>query len=367
MRQNFKSVSVVFFLIALFFFASPSLAQTPGEGIMVSPVRFEELVQPGETVNRTVKVTNDSPTPKKLYAYLRDFTAEGEEGRARLIVPGTEQGSFLSSWIQITNEGIDFAAREQKDFNFTIKVPKEAGPGGYYGAIIFGTKAPDVKGEGSAIAISQQTGSLVLLQIAGEVDETANIRDFATDKAVYNNPFSVNFTTRIENQGNVHIKPHGTIEISNLLGRKIGEVRFNDKGANILPKSIRKFSDLWQGNFGLGRYKAVLALSYGTAATAGGQGKQSLYYATYFWILPWKILALFGLGLVCLIAAIYAFLKMYKNRTIKQLMTEMGVGKEVYVKKYQGPSPSLHLGLLILIILLSIFLLAGAVYFLFFS
>jgi hypothetical protein len=367
MLRKHKLILAIFCLAAGFFFVTPTWAQTLGEGIIVSPVRIDQLVQPGETINKIIQVTNDSPTPKKLYAYLRDFTAEGEEGRARLIIPGTETGSFLSSWIKITNEGIDFGANEQKDFNFTIAVPKEAGPGGYYGAIIFGTKAPDVKGDGSAIAISQQTGSLVLLQIAGEVDETADVRDFTTDKAVYNNPFSVNFTTRIENRGNVHIKPHGTIEISNTLGRKVGEVRFNDKGSNILPKSIRKFSDAWQGDFGLGRYKASLALSYGTAASAGGQGKQTLYYVVYFWILPWKILLLFGLGLVSLLAAIYAFLKVYKNRAIRQTLTEMGVGKEVYVKKYQGPSPGLHLGLMLLIIVLTVLLIAGAAYFLFFS
>jgi len=367
MARNYRLVLALFCFAALFSLAQPSRAQTLGEGIIVSPVRFEELVKPGETISRPVKVTNDSPTPKKLYAYLRDFTAEGEEGRARLIVPGTEQGNYLSSWIQITTEGIDFAPNEQKEINFTVKLPKEAGPGGYYGAIIFGTKAPDVKGEGSAIAISQQTGSLVLLQIAGEVDETANIRDFVTDKSIYNNPFNVNFTTRIENLGNVHIKPHGTIEIMNMLGRKVGEVRFNDKGANILPKSIRRFSDQWQGDFGLGRYKAVLSLSYGVAANLGGQGKQSLYYTMYFWILPWKILALFGLGLIVLSTAIYVLLKLYKNRTIKQLMTEMGAGKEIYVKKYQGPSTSLRLGLIVLIILLTVILFAGAVYFLFFS
>jgi hypothetical protein len=111
----------------------------------------------------------------------------------------------------------------------------------------------------------------------------------------------------------------------------------------------------------------VLSLSYGVAANLGGQGKQSLYYTMYFWILPWKILALFSLGLIVLSTAIYVLLKLYKNRTIKQLMTEMGAGKEIYVKKYQGPSTSLRLGLIVLIILLTVILFAGAVYFLFFS
>lgn len=351
--------------------AALPLGLSAAEEITVDPARIPLLVEPGDSFEESIKVTNNADTPKKFYAYLRDFAAEGEEGRARLIVPGTESGSFLSTWIKSSSEGMDFAPGESKEFKFSITVPKEAGPGGYYGAIVFGTKAPEVRQEavekGAAIGISQQAGSLILLQIAGQADERAQIRDFVTDKRAYNTPFSVAFATRVENQGNVHIRPQGTIEISNLLGKTVATLKINDKAANILPKSIRRFDNTWAGNFGFGRYKAVLALSYGTSAADRGAGMQSLTSIRYFWILPAKLLIFAGISLLLLIAIIFVLLKFYKNRAIKEAMKGMGVGKEVYVKKTAGGSPTAHLSLIIIVISALVLLLAAGAYFLFFA
>lgn len=341
------------------------------EAIMLSPSRVEELVSPGQVITKTIKVTNNSESPKKIYAYLRDFTAEGEEGKPRLIVPGTEQGSFLSSWITITSEGVDISAGGDAEFAYTVTVPQNAGPGGYYGAIIFGTRAPDVKidsvEKGAAIGVAQQAGSLILLQIPGDANETASIRDFITDKEFYSTPFNVNFTARIQNQGNVHIKPRGTIEITNMLGNKVANVRVNDTGSNILPNSTRRYEMPWSGDFGFGKYKAQLALTYGTSAEQGGNGMQSLTSIKYFWIFPWKIIGIVVSSIAFVIAAIFVFLKIYKNKAIESAMSEMGVGSEYYVKKTQGGSPALHLGLTLAILLAVVFLLAAVTYFLFFA
>lgn len=329
------------------------------EAIMVSPLRVDELVRPGQVLTGSIKVTNSSDANKKLYAFLRDFKSEGEEGRAKLIVPGTEQGTFLSSWVEISNQGVDFAAGATQEFKYKISVPQNAGPGGYYGAIIFGTKAPDVKldsqEKGAAIGVAQQAGALILLQIAGEVDETASIREFTSDKGAYGTPFNVTLATRIQNDGNVHIKPRGTIEISNMLGKKITSLRVNDKAANVLPSSIRRLDSNWQGNFGFGRYKALLALSYGTSVEQGGQGMQSLSATTYFWVFPWKILGYTGLGFLFLAGLIYFLLDNYKNRAVKKAMSEMGVNKN-YPGKERGLSPVFHVGLITLLVLVVLML-----------
>lgn len=367
-KRSISLVSLGFFALSLLVVPNMSLA---AEAIMLSPSRVEELVAPGQIVTRSIKVTNNSESPKKIYAYLRDFTAEGEEGKPRLIVPGSESGSFMSSWVSITSEGIDVAPGAEIDFPYTVTVPQNAGPGGYYGAIIFGTHAPDVKidsaEKGAAIGVAQQAGSLLLLQIPGDANETASVRDFVSDKEFYNTPFKVNFTARIQNQGNVHVKPRGAIEITNMLGNKVSNVRINESGANILPNSTRRFEAPWSGTFGFGKYKAQLVLSYGTSAEQGGNGMQSLTAVKYFWIFPWKIIGFAVSGIVFLIAAIFIFLKFYKNKAIESAMSEMGVGNEYYVKKTQGGSPTLHLGLTMAIILAVVFLLAAITYFLFFA
>lgn len=364
-------LTALFAVVFVFSLISPGLVSAQGEGIKISPVRIEDMADPGQVLHRTIKVTNDSDSAKTLYAYIRDFKADGEEGAAKLMAPGTGDETSLAFWIKTDMDGTDFGPHEEKEIPFTIEIPATIGPGGYYGAIVFGTQAPKIQGEGAergaAIAIAQQTGALILLQVAGDAKEEASFREFTTDKEFYSTPFDVKFLARIENLGNVHLKPRGTITIKNMFGKDSSIVQVNDRGVNILPKSIRRFETSWKGDFAVGRYKAVIALSYGTAVSDGGQGMQSLVQEKYFWIFPWKIIIPGLLGIAFIGGLIALFLKFYKSRAVKKAMEEMGLTKVRYVQKVEGPSPTLHLGLVTAAILIALFLVIGAVYFLIFA
>ncbi len=356
-------------IIFVFVLGYQPSAQAQSIGIKISPVKIAEYVDPGQVLDGTVSVTNVSNEAKTLYPYLRDFKAEGESGNPKLIVPGTERGYFLASWINIATDGIDFAPNEQKEIPYSITVPTDAGPGGYYGAIIFGTKAPKLKQEsedkGAGMAIAQQTGSLILLQVRGDVNETANFREFSTDKDVYGTPYSVNFTVRVENKGNVHIMPHGAITITNMFGKEVGIVRVNDGGSYVLPDSIRRFDIVWDGSQGFGKYTASCGLTFGTPPSEGGQGKQTLYTETTFWIIPWKIVIPASISLVIFLTLLILFLRFYKSKAVKRALQQFGLGQVRYVRRYQGPSPVWHFGLIISALLVIAFLVGVVSYFIF--
>lgn len=317
------------FSLVLFVSATRS---APGETtIKVTPSILEKMVKPGEVYSSQTKIANDSPQEITLYPYLKDFkaAAEDDSGRAELIVPGTETGNYISSWIDISTEGITLAPGEEKSVSYTMTIPSNVGPGGYYGAIVFGTQAPKLRpGEadtGAAIGIAQQAASLLLLQVKGIADERADVREFKTDKQFYSAPFDVKFTTKINNLGNVHIKPRGVIEIKNMLGKKVMTLTVNEESGNILPKSMRTFSNAWKDKIGFGKYEASLALSYGTPSDQGGEGRKTLTMFWYFWILPAKIVISVILSLLVLIALFVVFLRHYRKAAIKKAMEQMGV------------------------------------------
>lgn len=372
-KRYFYSYALLFLLLTVVVclgFGQKVMAQEVG--IKVSPVRIEELVDPGQILNLEIKVSNESDVEKIFYVYLRDFKAEGESGRPKLISPGSEEGYYLASWIDITREGLKFAPREEKTVPFTVNVPADIGPGGYFSAILFGTEPPrvqlDSEDKGAGMSIGQQTASLVLLQVKGEVDERAQIREFNTDKDFYNTPFTVNFLVRIENNGNVHIKPRGTITIVNMFNKEVGVVRVNENGGNILPNSIRHFSNIsWEGKNYFGRYTATLGLTYGTSVQNKGQGMSSLLSVKSFWIIPWRIIIPVFLGLIFIASVLMLLLKLYKNKAIRKAMAQAGLGHVSYVKKYEGPSPAWHIGLILLVILVVLFLAIITIYFFFFA
>src|SRR3989339_1965638 len=131
-----KGFLFVVALTAIIFFKTDIVFAQEGAGIKISPVRIEEMVDPGQALHSEVSVTNESGEAKTFYVYLRDFKSEGESGSARLIEPGTEEGNYLASWIVISNEGTLLQSGETKTFPFQVIVPAEVGPGGYFGAIV---------------------------------------------------------------------------------------------------------------------------------------------------------------------------------------------------------------------------------------
>lgn len=364
--------SIFFVLAFCFAFLTSDFAQAQGgSGITISPVRIEDLVNPGDKLTKTLKVTNSSASPKTLYGFLKDFKSGNESGAPILIEPGSEEGSFLASWITIPTEGIDFTPGEEKELSFQINVPENAGPGGYYGGVYFGTKPPrlnvDSEDKGAGMSIGQQSGALVLLQVKGDVKEEADIREFATDKEVYGTPFEVKFVTRIENRGNVHVKTVGHIRVENMFGKEIALIPMNETGGNVLPESIRRFEELWSGEMGFGRYYAEVILSYGTNTRLGGQGKQTLTSGKYFWIMPWRIIVPALLSIVIVFSIFTLMIRLYKNKAVKKAMQQAGLGQVKMVKRYKGSSPTMHLFLIIVTLLILIFLLMTVFYFFFFA
>lgn len=360
-------LTILIFFLAFFIFAFPgqSLAEV---GIKASPLRIESLVEPGQVLTRLVKITNISDSYKTFYIYLMDFKAKGEAGEALLIPAGSEEGPFLTSWIDAPTSGIEFAPGEEKQIPITFWVPEETGPGGYYGAIVFGPQPPKLDSEeGVILALTHQVGVLTLFHVLGDVVEEAWIRQFATDKNFYGTPFEVKFLTRIENLGNVHIKPAGVIEIKDIFGKKRDSLVINPTGANVLPNSIRRFENSWQGDSGFGRYTASLVLSFGIPVHEGGRGIQTISAQTSFWIIPWRIVIPLFLGLIFIAALFVLFLKFYKGKAIKKALQEAGLGSVKYVRKYEGPSPTLYLGLIVLIVLILISLIAGLIFLFFFA
>jgi hypothetical protein len=326
-----KKIICLALAILLFGAVNSSSAQTASSntlGIKIVPAIIDDLVKPGEIISREMKVTNKSDKELTMYAYLMDFKSEDDYGKAKLITPGSESGNFISSWVKISGEGVKFSPGQEIGVPFSVEIPKDIGPGGYYGAIVFGTQAPRVKPgdeeKGAAIGVAQQSTCLLFLQVEGKADERAMIREFKADRGFYSTPFNVKLITKISNLGNVHVRPTGVIEIKNMFGKKVSSLAVNEDRHNILPASSRIFENFWSDTMGFGKYEASLALSYGTPADKGGEGRKTMIATEYFWILPLKIITALAISLLVLLLAATFFLRYYKRRAVRQAMERMG-------------------------------------------
>lgn len=257
--------------VAFAVFSAVSAASAAG--ISISPLKFELNVPSGQQTSGTVKVSNDTGKAITLYTSREDFVAGDDSGTPSFVKP-QNQGSdvySLANWITIEDKNLTLAQGETREIRFTVKVPSNAEPGGHYGAIFF-APAPDK----AQVAVVQRLGALVLVEVPGEAKVSGNFESFDVGSASGSkfeaksefSTFPISFSTRFKNDGNVHLKPTGKIElvdesgevlknvgkesIVSPQGAYVGEklvdyVPVNDGLGNVLPNSERRFESLWEG------------------------------------------------------------------------------------------------------------------------
>lgn len=286
----------VFFIVTLlmstvFLGMSGRLYAQEGMSLTVTPPLFQLSISPGETWTSSVKVVNNNAFPLTVYVSPLNFEAEGESGQGKFIprIEETDEeggkGLTLASWITVSEDAFVIPPEQTISVPFAVTVPIDASPGGHYAALLIGN-SPEKESvdEGPRVSVSSQISSLLFVNIAGDVVEDAHIRDFYTEKFLYQTQ-EATFFLRFENKGNVHLRPQGDILILNMWGKERGSIPVNQKTefGNVLPGSTRKFVFEWKGEqniFEIGRYKAIATLTYGTAV------KQNTDHITYFWVVP---------------------------------------------------------------------------------
>jgi hypothetical protein len=251
-------LSVFLVIVGLILPSNSVFAQTgTSKGLTVIPPKFELFANPGDTVTEKVRLRNESDFPVTYNVITEDFTSSGEEGAVALEdQTSTNTNYVLANWITPELKDISLQPKEESTFNFKIDVPKDAEPGGHYASILFSSGGETQPG---AASVTSRIGSLILLRISGNVKETAAIETFEAPN--YSQKGPVVFTLRMKNDGNVHIRPKGTIIITNLLNQKVAEIPL--AGANVLPGAVRKMDTSWDQTNPLGVFTATLVATYG--------------------------------------------------------------------------------------------------------
>lgn len=281
------------------------------QGMAITPVIIDDIIlNPGEADFRKVTVINTTEEPHTYYMRAINFMPIGEEGE---IVIMHEQDFGLATWIVFPAESVTLQPGEMQDVEFQVIVPQNADPGGHYAAVFASTDPPDIE---KGVGISPNVGTLLLVRVQGDITEDVRLLEFHTrnNQKYFNRP-PVDFDYRIENRGTVHVKPVGIVNMRGLFGQ---EIDANPNNSRSLPSSIRHIETTWVRdssatepggfftelknewkNFGFGKYKAVLDISY-------GQEGKKITGETSFWVIPWHVL-LTALILIIVLVVVMVF------------------------------------------------------------
>lgn len=284
MRAALIGLSLTIALIAPAFAATSTVS--PGDGLKVSPVTSNIVIEPGHTQVVTVYVQNVTNATIDLQGIVNDFiAANNESGQPSLLLepnqyaPSHSLKRFVSP---ISN--FSLKAGEQKSINVTITIPKDAPGGGYFGAVRF---APVSTSGGSNVTLSASVGSLILVRVPGTFKEDLELlsMDARTDansapQVVFFGGGNVVAAVRFQNKGDIQEQPFGKVLLKQG-DKQIASYEINNTTprGNVLPDSIRKFTVNLDKVGAFGQYTLVGNFGYGTSG-------QLLSGQTTFYVIP---------------------------------------------------------------------------------
>ncbi|MDX2776458.1 hypothetical protein PV379_03770 [Streptomyces caniscabiei] len=319
------------FLIAgvlVVLFGSGTHAES-GQAFTISPPLVELNANPGQTVEATIKLTNVSAGTLSITTQANDFGSKNETGEPNIIFDDKEPPPYtLKGWVGVPDD-FTLASKETRTLTVPIAVPVTAEPGGHYGVIRFtGASAADGQND---VALSASIGTLVLLRVSGDIKQDAKVEEFysaASDfsKQSFFEAGPVTLVGRIRNDGNIHVKPTGTITIKDMYGNVIKTLRMNgdpssntDQPRSILPQSVRRFDTELKDLQLFGNYTATMKLTYGDGKTLSSE--------TTFWVVPVKMIVLVVAGLAIVGTLFVVGMKKYNAHIIKKAQDKSGTPK----------------------------------------
>jgi hypothetical protein len=346
LKFNFTKIRHVWLLsLLLILFLTLSYIALPfntARAFTVTPIRLELSGDPGAVISGSFSVYNDSNTDRTLYTSAQNFEAKDETGNP-VFVPGNDG---LVSWVHMA-ASFDSKARQEVKIPFTISIPKNAEPGGYF-AGLFASTLPNNAGAGQ-VALGSRIGTLLLLTVNGNISEGITVLEFGTDNSQrFFTSLPINFYYRFQNSGADRIKPLGDVLIKNIFGMTTKILNANKNNGNVLPKSIRRFETAWISssgdvrqepdaqsemqntsgffasaayewhNFAFGIYNAHLNLAYGNF------NPKSATASYIFFVFPWHLLLILIIILIILFFVLRFWLRRYNRYIISQAKRSRG-------------------------------------------
>ena len=305
MKYYFSKYLIISIAIVTGFCFLPVVANA----FSVSESTIEHVIEPGKKVSGSFSVKNETDTPATFDVTIGGVQQSGEIGELIFsnltILFGIIMGSS-------SRKKLILQPHEVRDFNYEISVPSNAISGGHYLSMLFSRTSSDAK------ARVQTSGVPFYIRVPGSVHEEIKVLSFSTKPADSFRRLPISFETRIQNLGNVHVKPKGSIVVKNMFGKEVVAVPLNPDNFIILPNSTRRFQSIWtktgdpaqEGdlsmiaslknevrNFAFGRYTAEIRAEY-------GDGEQKITAKTTFWVVPRSlILAILAIILILVVAS----------------------------------------------------------------
>ena len=280
--------------VSLFTQSSTFAESAQPQLITVSPASTEILLNPGDTTTKSIDVINGGSDAFKVKISTAPYRIVGESYDPQFTqLPGTVDAA---SWVTVATSTATVNSLKVLNVPYTLTVPKNTAPGGYY-VVIFAETTPLTTTNGSGVVSHNRVGNILYITVKGNIKQSGMLS--TTPLAFLNSTSPIRIEAKISNTGGIHFITKTIYTVTDLFGK---EVFTTTQEKFVLPQTVRNISAVWTPPSVIGIYTVH------RSATIAGQDQM---------IPDERIVAvnpLFLAGLIVLIGLIIAGLVMLQRR-----------------------------------------------------
>jgi hypothetical protein len=264
-------------IIFSFPYALPSYASGQGPademGFGIAPVAvsdpsvtangyFVYKLQSSERITGSVMLKNPSSIPLTIQLAAVDAMTAQAGGSAFAASEVTPEG--VATWLKFAESSVTLPAGMQKPVDFTVRVPQSAGPGQYlagisaYVANVPPTAGADQGGTRLGASVTTQMRYVIGVQVDIEGAWTPSLH--VDSVALVQQPSGPFIGISMKNDGNVFLKPYGTIVMADAAGKRVLEQPI--KMGTFVAGTEVVYPVRWSGVLASGKYQVQVSLDY---------------------------------------------------------------------------------------------------------
>lgn len=241
------------------FAAEPTQSTGSNESILLTPTQKRYEVKPGEVKRDSLTVVNDGQLPYVFVVYARPYYVDSESYSPKFDTPAVSDIKIADTyrWVQFDQPSYQIQPGQSLDIPFTMRVPRNASPGGHYGVLFAETQPSQSPEAGNSVRRTKRVGAITYVTVDGNVTRNGKLESTSVPFFQFKKP--VTASTRVSSSGNTDIVTKTSFTVSDVFGT----VKFrNERELTVLPSTTRKIDSTWNGASWIGLYKVDLRTSF---------------------------------------------------------------------------------------------------------
>lgn len=210
-------------------------ADAPSQAITLSPASTEITVDPGATALKTLDVINSGSETFKVALSSAPYHVSGVAYDPQFTqIPGTVDAS---EWVHLSTTDATVSGYKVLTITYTVQVPKNTAPGGYYAVVFAETSTDDVK---TGVVSHNRVGNILYITVNGSIKDGGSLKGDALPLVHFLG--SIPIGTTISNSGGTHFITKAEYSVTSFNGNKV----FTSSNERyVLPQTEREISAPW--------------------------------------------------------------------------------------------------------------------------